>query len=276
MRTRLAAGLGFVIGWVAVVAEGDDHTGFRVMEQKDRDGVTLRIESRYAQEFTVTVDAELQNMTPSRPLPFTVEAAGRSAFNLVRFDITEAGEAWRYRYRYHWLIGGRGNARRSDWEYAMPFSIGIRPRIMQGPFGSYSHQEGSNSEHAVDWDVPEGTVVRAARGGEVVAARNDSSFSGRDPKLKPLANYVVIKHDDGTFAEYQHLQKGSVMVEMGDEVVTGDPIARSGNTGYSTAPHLHFSVFQTVDGKTRRTLPYQLRIGERVLDVTELPRREAR
>ena len=47
---------------------------------------------------------------------------------------------------------------------------------------------------------------------------------------------------DGTYAGYHHLQKGSAMVQVGDRVFQGQPIARVGNVGRSSTPHLHFGV----------------------------------
>ena len=140
----------------------------------------------------------------------------------------------------------------------MPFKPG-RYVVMQGPRGSYSHFAGSGSENAVDWTVPEGTVVCAAREGRVVGVRQDSTFSGPDRKLRPLANYVIIKHADGTFADYVHLKTGGALVKMGDEVTVGQPIGLSGQTGFASAPHLHFSVFQAIDGKKKLTLPFRLK-----------------
>jgi murein DD-endopeptidase MepM/ murein hydrolase activator NlpD len=107
--------------------------------------------------------------------------------------------------------------------------------------------------------VPEGTTVLAAREGRVVGVRDDSTFSGTDPKFKPLANYVIIKHADGTFADYHHLKTGGALVKLGDQVKVGQPIGVSGNTGYSTKPHLHFAVFQAIDGKKVLTLPFRLK-----------------
>ncbi|HLK58385.1 MAG TPA: M23 family metallopeptidase, partial [Chthonomonadaceae bacterium] len=68
-------------------------------------------------------------------------------------------------------------------------------------------------------------------------------------------NYVVVKHEDGTFAEYLHLKKDGVLVHLGDRVTPDQPIALSGNSGYSTEPHLHVSVFSVVDGYMRKSLP---------------------
>jgi murein DD-endopeptidase MepM/ murein hydrolase activator NlpD len=252
----------FLVAFVCLLASrvlGDDnHTGFRVVQERTGDGVTLVMQSDYCVEYTVTLEATLKNMTSSRALPFTVDAAGRKSFVLARFKVTDRTQPTNYRYYYHWEYGGRRNSTDNDADYAMPFRPG-RYVVMQGPRGTYSHFVGSGSENAVDWDVPEGTTVCAAREGRVVGVRDDSRFSGTDPKLKPLGNYVIIKHADGTFADYHHLQTGGALVKIGDEVNVGQPIGLSGQTGFASKPHLHFMVFQAIDGKKVLSLPFRLK-----------------
>jgi murein DD-endopeptidase MepM/ murein hydrolase activator NlpD len=58
----------------------------------------------------------------------------------------------------------------------------------------------------------------------------------------PRANYVRILHEDGSMGLYAHLDYKGVRVSPGDRVERGERIGRSGNTGYSTGPHLHFAV----------------------------------
>ena len=101
--------------------------------------------------------------------------------------------------------------------------------------------------------------MRAAREGRVVGVRDDSTFSGADPKFKPLGNYVIIKHSDGTLADYHHLQTDGALVKIGDEVKVGEPIGLSGQTGFASKPHLHFMVFQAIDGKKVLSLPFRLK-----------------
>jgi peptidase M23-like protein len=235
-----------------------DETGFRVIQERSDDGVTLVMKSDYCIEYTVTLEATLNNMTSSRPVPFTVDSAGRTSFVLARFNRTDESRPWRYNYHYHWEYGGRRNSTDNDADYAMPFKPG-RYVVMQGPRGSFSHFAGSGSENAVDWDVPEGTIICAARDGRVVGVRDDSTVSGTDPKFKPLGNYVIIKHADGTFADYHHLKTDGALVKIGDEVTTGQPIGRSGATGFASKPHLHFMVFQAIDGKKVLSLPFRLK-----------------
>jgi murein DD-endopeptidase MepM/ murein hydrolase activator NlpD len=250
---------GFLFGFVFLLTcrvFADDHTGFRIIQEKDAKGVTLIMESDYCTEFTVTLEARLQHMTSSRVLPFTADAAGRRTFTLTRLNRT--GEPWSYNYVYHWVYGGRRSSTDNDADYVMPFRPG-RYVVLQGPGGTYSHFKGSNSENAVDWDVPEGTVICAARAGRVVGVRDDSTVGGPDPKYKPLGNYVIVKHSDGTFADYHHLKTGGARVKLGDEVTTGQEIALSGGTGFASKPHLHFMVFQAVDGKRVLSLPFRLK-----------------
>jgi murein DD-endopeptidase MepM/ murein hydrolase activator NlpD len=221
------------------------------------------MKSDYCVEYTVTVEGILDNMTSSRALPFTMDGAGRHSFVLARFKQVDMGRPYHYQYRHYCQYGGRRKSRENDADYAMPFGPGHYV-VMQGPRGNYSHFVGSNSENAVDWDVPDGTIVCAARDGVVVGVRDDSTAGGSDPKFRPLGNYVIIKHSDGTFADYHHLQTGGAMVKIGDEVTTGQPIGLSGHTGYASKPHLHFMVFQAIDGKKVVSLPFRLKTKDGV------------
>jgi murein DD-endopeptidase MepM/ murein hydrolase activator NlpD len=111
-----------------------------------------------------------------------------------------------------------------------------------------SHSPASSQRYAFDFLMPEGTTVRAARGGKVTWLKENHPDAGYDedaeqtPTNHPWGNGVRIEHEDGTTGWYFHLQKGRVRVEVGEVVERGQPIARSGNSGRSTAPHLHFQV----------------------------------
>jgi murein DD-endopeptidase MepM/ murein hydrolase activator NlpD len=90
-----------------------------------------------------------------------------------------------------------------------------------------------NGPHpGLDVAVPVGTPIRAAGGGTVVEVGDDARY-GR---------FVRIEHRDGYESLYAHAS--DILVKKGDKVAAGHTIARSGNTGQSTAPHLHFEVRQ--------------------------------
>lgn len=121
--------------------------------------------------------------------------------------------------------------------YDLPFNKGISHRVVQGYGGLFSHYHIA----AIDFDMPVGTEVYAARGGVVFAYKDASSEGGIFPGYKAKANYLIIKHDDGTFGCYWHLKKNGVLIKSG-YVKKGQLIALSGATGLVMKPHLHFSV----------------------------------
>jgi murein DD-endopeptidase MepM/ murein hydrolase activator NlpD len=239
-----------------VIGADEKPTSVRFIKEQTATGVTITAKSDYLSEFTVTLEATLENMTPSRPLPFTVESAGRRSFVLARFDVTDKTRRWRYDYQPYWQFGARRSTTANDADYAMPFGPG-RYVVMQGPRGTFSHGAGTPSENAVDWTVPKGTIVCAARDGRVVGVKQDSDTGGPDRSFSSFANYIIVKHADGTFAEYVHLQKDGAMVSLGDPVIVGQPIGLSGQTGFASKPHLHFDVFQAIDGKRKLSLPFR-------------------
>jgi murein DD-endopeptidase MepM/ murein hydrolase activator NlpD len=127
--------------------------------------------------------------------------------------------------------------------------------VTQGYNGSYSHN--GADQYAIDWKMPCGTPVHAARAGVVAKVKVDSSSGGPDRKYENCANYILIRHSDGTLANYAHLAKDGAKVKAGDVVEAGDLIGFSGNTGFTSGPHLHFSVFKTKNGKQRLSIPVQ-------------------
>jgi murein DD-endopeptidase MepM/ murein hydrolase activator NlpD len=110
--------------------------------------------------------------------------------------------------------------------------------------------------------MPEGTLVHAARGGVVVRVKDDSDKGGASINYDPFNNYVLIRHEDGTLGHYCHLRKDGVLVKPGQTVAAGDVIAHSGNTGFSSGPHLHFCVFKAKDGRSRISIPVKFRTGQ--------------
>jgi murein DD-endopeptidase MepM/ murein hydrolase activator NlpD len=91
--------------------------------------------------------------------------------------------------------------------------------------------------------MPVGTNVFAARGGVVIEVTSDYFENGTDINVDgPRANLLRVLHDDGTMSLYGHLNWNSIRVVPGQRVQRGEYLADSGNTGFSTGPHLHFVV----------------------------------
>ncbi len=123
--------------------------------------------------------------------------------------------------------------------YVLPYPAGTAFRVTQtycDPIG------GHFDDFAYDFELPTGAPVTAARSGNVTIANDqfsDSDFT------EGHENNVFVEHADGTVARYTHLQQGSVLVEVGDQVDPGQEIGASGSSGNTGGfPHLHFAVFR--------------------------------
>lgn len=114
--------------------------------------------------------------------------------------------------------------------------------ISQAPGGVVSTHVTEDTRHAVDFAMPEGTPVVAARAGVVVAVEWRHAAGGASRALLDKGNFVRVRHADGTIATYAHLAHAGVAVEPGEFVAAGRILGYSGATGYASGPHLHFAV----------------------------------
>ena len=163
--------------------------------------------------------------------------------------------SWQYAYDFTYLMGDASGKHNDEHVYTLPFAIDNEYKVSQGYNGNRTHQ----GKNALDFTMPEGTVVMAARSGLVVRVKENSDQGCGSSRCQKMGNLVTILHNDGSFADYLHLQYQGVTVELGDVVNTGDPIALSGNTGWSTGPHLHFMVQTTLkDGYASHPTVFKL------------------
>ena len=126
----------------------------------------------------------------------------------------------------------------SSYVYTLPFEHRKKVFLVQGYESMFSHK----GERALDFKVKTGTRVCAARPGVVTGLRSDSDRRGLKPENLADGNYIIIRHADGSEAQYWHFKKDGIQVQVGDSVAAGQFIGLSGNTGYSAFPHLHFEV----------------------------------
>ncbi|MBF8758060.1 peptidoglycan DD-metalloendopeptidase family protein [Pseudomonas guariconensis] len=159
------------------------------------------------------------------------------------------GEQVKYESKLRYALGDPAR-RPQAFQYPFPWRGGPF-RLSQGPNGRFSHF-GPKGRYAMDIAMPEGTPIVAARGGVVVKIENNQTGRGNNP----AGNFVRILHPDGTMGVYLHLMRGSVVVSEGQRVLQGAPLAKSGNTGNSSGPHLHFVVQRNV-GLALESIPYQ-------------------
>lgn len=151
------------------------------------------------------------------------------------------------------------------FDYALPVPAkGLR--IDQADGGAHSHGDDEN-RHAIDFAAPMGTPVVAARDGVVMDLDNDEpDRAAGNGDRRARANFVRVLHADGSMALYAHLQRGSIPLRRGDRVGLGQRIGAVGNSGWSTAPHLHFTV--QVNGDRRlQSIPVRILAPQGVLKL---------
>jgi len=234
-------------------------TAVNITTRRDGDLSRVIVENSELSEITVTFDFATVNLKSDVTFPYTetFKPGKTEAFVLSPVD-TEA--PWQYSYTNYYKLGS-SDAEADSTVYLLPYAPGKTYRVTQGYNGKFSHT-GSN-QYAIDWQMPEGTPVFAARGGLVVKVKDDSNQGGSSVKYDRYNNYVLIRHDDGTLGHYCHLKKGGAKVKPGQIVRPGDLIALSGNTGFSSGAHLHFCVFKTLNGRERLSLPVKFENNDR-------------
>lgn len=212
-------------------------------------GETLRVHNDL--HAPVQIELALENVenatgVPDQPIRWILPP--RSHIRLLTLAPRDPARPLRYEPRLRHVLGDP-RLLPTQSRYPLPW-LGGPFRLTQGPNGTYSHFT-PRGRHAVDVAMPIGTPIIAARDGVVVSLENRQSGRAGNPS----GNFVRILHDDGTMGVYLHLQQGSVRVREGQRVTQGQPIARSGNTGNSTGPHLHFVIQRNV-GMALESIPF--------------------
>lgn len=200
----------------------------------------------------ITTIRGLQYPRPDDDLRWVVPA--RSTLSLLSLDLLEDVPAPFLEYQFRYLAGDPDALHRPPVAYRAPFAISTNYPVTQA-FPEVATHTTPDSYYAVDFAMPIGTDIFAARGGIVFDVASSNFRGGLDPKRDgPAANVVRILHGDGSYAIYAHLNTHSIRVKPGDNVQRGEYIADSGNTGFSSGPHLHFSVVRNV-GMEIQSLP---------------------
>ncbi|MBM9579192.1 M23 family metallopeptidase [Leptospira sp. 201903070] len=230
------------------------------------------------------IDFYIQNKTPGADYPFTVYFNFSSLDNFesdvslpLRFVSRGSNEPTKilsllpinvqkersYSSSIYVRAGDFNANKTKDVIYRLPFETSSR--IGQGYNGKFTHF--GSFPFALDFSLPEGSSILAAREGLVIAVQDKFSAGGTTPFFKDKANYIQILHKDGSIAEYAHLKYKGVLVQMGQVVQAGERIGFSGNTGFSSAPHLHFHVLKPTENfQNLESFPTTFETDEGILE----------
>ncbi|HEX5757437.1 MAG TPA: M23 family metallopeptidase [Arenimonas sp.] len=230
--------------------------------QVQRDPQQARVVVRNRLHGPIEVQLELTDAAhvASEPaMPLSTLLQGSEAREIARIVPTGAATQSTFELRMQ-AMPGDPRAMPEDVVYSLPvdergFTLG------QGFHGEFSHDDEQN-RYAVDLVVPEGTPVLAAREGIVMQVESGFREAGSNrSRYADRANLIRVLHRDGTMALYAHLREDGVLVHPGQPVALGQHIGYSGNTGYSTGPHLHFAL-QVNTGMKLASLPFRM-VGPR-------------
>lgn len=198
-----------------------------------------------------------ENIVSEPPLPTRIVLQGQTEQRALKLKALDPTQSFRYQLSYKTMVGPPVADLPAPVDYFPPFPLDMEFGISQGFDNDKTHNE-PQSQYAVDIVMPIGTPILAARSGRVMDMEDDFHGAGQSDRFLSRSNQIRILHDDGTMATYAHLQPNSLRVRPGQLVGTGQWLANSGNTGYSSGPHLHF-VIQLNAGMALESLPFRFR-----------------
>lgn len=198
-----------------------------------------------------------KNLEPSVPFPHVQSCAAKERCTLFTARLIEDFGGWHYPHNIRAKKGFLNVHHDDDFVYRLPYQLGTRHRVGQGYNGKFSHR----GEYAIDWNMPVGTPVYAARGGRVIDVVDHHTSGGVRKSFRERGNNIRILHDDNSIGAYVHLKSKGVFVTVGDSVVQGQKIGLSGNTGYSSGPHLHYEVYGINQFLEEVNFPIKFEVG---------------
>ncbi|GEM_PF-4502971 len=149
---------------------------------------------------------------------------------------------------WHWMPGRLNNVQNK----LVIFPLKEMRKVDFGP-GIGTHTK--SNFYAYDFSVTEGTEVYPMEAGVVTKVVDLYETAHQDEKRMNENNMVEILHLDGTISRYSHLKKNSLNVKECEVIEINRLIGLSGNTGFSSGPHLHVDMFKPISGAEYKTLP---------------------
>jgi murein DD-endopeptidase MepM/ murein hydrolase activator NlpD len=215
------------------------------LQQRDDGGFEFLADNPAPIAYSVWIEIPgLVNLEADVELPYIgVIEPGRNGQRLIVMRVIDPTQGYGVTESKFSMHPGRVDREPDlDHVYLLPYEHGAQIAIGQAYGGSGQGLHKGDGRYAIDFSSVLGTPVHAVRDGIVIGVREDSEDGGIGEQFAAAANYINVYHEDGTIAGYGHLMKDGSEVEIGDRVKAGQLIGYSGNSGYSSGPHLHFAV----------------------------------
>lgn len=236
-------------------------------------GGNVELRAKNLREFPITYTLRIRtrDLIVEGPRTVTRTLAPKQTAQVMVLGSNKNGDVGDYQYSFDWTIGDKDAVHDDSHLYSLPYATGRSYRVIQGYGSRFSHT--GLEEFAIDFDMPIGTPVHAARAGVVARIEESHAKGCWEDGCGQYANFVIILHRDGTTGEYYHLQKNGALVNVGDSVSQGHTIGYSGNTGHTTMPHLHFAVYRATEWGNTQSIPVRFQGADGIISR---PRRGAR
>lgn len=207
----------------------------RVTEQPTADGLRLIAENSYFGPVQIAYQLEfIENVAADTAAQGLTVVPARSQAELITVSRGDITMPMRFEYQFQFIPGDPEARHEPESLYRLPYASAESFKVSQAYPDQITHTDPS-SQHAIDFEMPVGTGVYAARSGIVIEVASDFFQSGTDLTVDgPRANVVRVHHDDGTMSLYAHLNWNLIRVVPGQRVERGEYLADSGNTGFST------------------------------------------
>lgn len=217
----------------------------KLYNEKTENGYNVLVDNNEFCPVSMLIDLELTNMSSSNGNhKIFVIPAMTKGFIITKLQIIKPNGGGGFKTKSQANYGDSTVMNPTDYVYSLPFQKGKSFVVHQGYNGNFSHQ----NENSIDFTMPIGTEILAARNGVVVKVVENNNQGCADRSCASFNNYILIYHNDGTFSQYVHLKLNGAVVQEGDVVKENDLIGYSGATGWANGPHLHFMVFiQRID-----------------------------
>jgi len=198
-----------------VYTESDGKGGVRLMAEKKKPG-------------TVTIEVNFSELTGyrlsgSNPLVQTVNGTVSNIGNLTR---ESNGFSFNYRYTYKTYPGKNMSKADTLFPYLMPVKAGNNAITSGSYYIGEVVGKKSNNYYAIGFNFPVDDTVFATRAGTITTATNAEAERGDHELYNAKARgNINIEHEDGTLARYNFIHPINLLVEPGDFVIPGQPIA---------------------------------------------------
>jgi murein DD-endopeptidase MepM/ murein hydrolase activator NlpD len=238
---------------------------FTVTSAKVGQGYQIIAHNRGHAPISVQVSlTSVENISSDQSFPLFAVIRPNSDTTLATIRAANPARSFRFSTQNRFHPGNFRASHDPGTVYRLPFEDDRSFVIGQAPGGPMTSHNTPDSEQAIDFTMPENTLIVAARNGVVISAESANKFGGQDKSMLRMANHVRILHADDSIATYAHLAPRGVIVGVGQRVEAGTVIGYSGSTGYSSGPHLHFAVHQLLrkpDGFASISVPIRFYVG---------------